>query len=212
MIGKASQGLTRASLMRDNPGFGGVGVHRKPLPRGADDSYHVQEIVLELSAWGSYLDFRAPEESIQFEKPKFFRRCCRYGRAPGASAAMTKFLLVALGGAVGSVLRFWLGSYVNARYAPRFPYGTFIINITASFLIGLVLTVLANRSGWSPNWRYLISAGFLGGYSTFSTFEWETFSVFQQGEFLIAAMNVFLSVFVGFVSVWLGFLAGKKIA
>jgi fluoride exporter len=122
---------------------------------------------------------------------------------------MNKFLLVAFGGAVGSVLRFWLGGYVSNRYGARFPYGTFVINVTASFLIGFILTLLAAKTGWSPNWRYLISIGFLGGYSTFSTFEWETFRVFQDGEFLIAGLNVVLSVGIGFVGVWLGYITGK---
>jgi fluoride exporter len=122
---------------------------------------------------------------------------------------MNKFLLVAFGGAVGSVVRFWLGAYVSNRYGARFPYGTFVINVTASFLIGFILTLLAAKTSWSPNWRYLISVGFLGGYSTFSTFEWETFRVFQDGELLVAGLNVVLSVAVGFVAVWLGYITGK---
>jgi fluoride exporter len=125
---------------------------------------------------------------------------------------MTKYLMVALGGAVGSVLRFWAGSYVSSRMGSRFPYGTFIINITASFVIGLVMTVLSEKAHWSPNWRYLVAIGFLGGYSTFSAFEYETFRVFQDGEFLIASMNVALSVVVGFVSVWLGVVAGRMVS
>jgi len=125
---------------------------------------------------------------------------------------MTKYLLVAFGGALGSMLRFWAGGYVSSRLGTRFPYGTFVINITASFLIGLIMTILAERAHWSPNWRYLIPIGFLGGYSTFSSFEYETFRVFQDGEFLIAGINIVFSVAVGFVSVWLGVITGRTIA
>jgi fluoride exporter len=124
---------------------------------------------------------------------------------------MTKYLIVALGGAIGSTLRFWAGGYVSARLGTRFPYGTFVINITASFLIGFIMTLLSERTHWSPNWRYLIPIGFLGGYSTFSSFEYETFRVFQDGELLIAGMNILFSVAVGFLSVWLGVITGRTI-
>jgi CrcB protein len=124
---------------------------------------------------------------------------------------MTKYLIVAFGGAIGSMLRFWAGGYVSERLGTRFPYGTFVINITASFLIGFIMTLLAERANWSPNWRYLMVVGFLGGYSTFSSFEYESFRVFQDGEFLIASLNIALSVAVGFVSVWLGAITGRTI-
>jgi len=125
---------------------------------------------------------------------------------------MTKYLVVAFGGAIGSMLRFWAGGYVSERLGTRFPYGTFVINITASFLIGFIMTLLAERAHWSPNWRYLMVVGFLGGYSTFSSFEYESFRVFQDGEFLIASLNIALSVAIGFVSVWLGVITGRTIA
>jgi CrcB protein len=125
---------------------------------------------------------------------------------------MTKYLIIALGGAIGSMLRFWAGGYVSGRLGTRFPYGTFAINVTASFLIGFIMTVLAERTHLSPSWRYLLVVGFLGGYSTFSSFEYETFRVFEDGEFLIAAMNIALSVGVGFLAVWIGAVTGRTIA
>jgi CrcB protein len=125
---------------------------------------------------------------------------------------MTKYLMVGIGGALGSILRFWVGDYISNRLGVRFPYGTFIINCTGSFLIGFVVTLLAERAHWSPNWRYLIPIGFIGGYTTFSTFELETFRSFQDGEILIAGLNVALSVVIGFASVWLGVIAGRTIS
>ena len=125
---------------------------------------------------------------------------------------MTKYLMVGIGGALGSILRFSVGGYVSNRLGVRFPYGTFLINCTGSFLIGLVVTLLAERTHWSPNWRYLIPIGFIGGYTTFSTFELETFRNFQDGEVLIAGLNVALSVVIGFVSVWLGVITGRTIS
>jgi CrcB protein len=125
---------------------------------------------------------------------------------------MTKYLMVVIGGGLGSGLRFWVGSYVSERLGTRFPYGTFVINITASFLIGFMLTALAERTDWNPNWTYLIPIGFIGGYSTFSTFEFESFRAFQNGELLITGLNIGLSVVLGFVSVWLGVITARTIA
>ncbi len=125
---------------------------------------------------------------------------------------MTKYLMVGLGGALGSILRFWVSGYVIERMGMRFPYGTFIVNCTGSFLIGLVFTLVAERTHWDPNWRYLIPIGFIGGYTTFSAFELETFRSFQDGKLLIAALNVVLSVVIGFVSVWLGVITGRTIS
>lgn len=125
---------------------------------------------------------------------------------------MMKYVIIAVGGAIGSMLRYWVGAYVSGRMGARFPYGTFVINVTACFLIGLVMTVLTEKTQWSPNWRYLIPIGFLGGYSTFSSFEYETFRVFQNSELLVAGLNVVLSVGVGFLAVWLGVVTGKAIA
>jgi fluoride exporter len=121
-----------------------------------------------------------------------------------------KYLMVGIGGGLGSILRFWVGSYVSGRMGTRFPYGTFLINCTASFLIGLIITLLAEKTHWNPNLRYLIPIGFIGGYSTFSTFEYETFRLLQDGEMVSVVLNVVLSVVVGFVAVWLGVMVGRS--
>jgi len=125
---------------------------------------------------------------------------------------MNKYLIVGIGGFVGAIVRFWLGAYVGNRMGTRFPYGTFIINCTGSFLVGFIITVLAERTHWSPSWRYLIPIGFIGAYTTFSTFEYETFRSIQDGELLIAGLNVILSVAVGFIAVWLGVITGRMIS
>jgi fluoride exporter len=122
---------------------------------------------------------------------------------------MTKYLMVAMGGAIGSVLRFWVGGSVADRLGTRFPYGTFAVNCTGSFLIGLVIALIAQRANVNPNWRYLIGVGFIGGYTTFSAFEYETFQSMQEGKMLVASLNVILSVAIGLICVWLGVAAAR---
>ena len=124
---------------------------------------------------------------------------------------MLKYVLVGVGGCLGSILRFWVGSYIGSRMGTRFPYGTLVINITGSFLIGLVFALLTTRTHWSSNWRYLIPIGFIGGYTTFSSFEYETLRTIQDGQIGLGFLYVALSVVVGFVAVWVGVMAGRAI-
>jgi fluoride exporter len=119
--------------------------------------------------------------------------------------------MVGVGGCVGSILRFWLGTYIGGRMGTRFPYGTLVINVTGSFLIGLVLAVLTAKTQWSPSWRYLIPIGFIGGYTTFSSFEYETLRTMQDGQLGLGLLYIAVSVVVGFIAVWGGVVAGRTI-
>jgi fluoride exporter len=122
-----------------------------------------------------------------------------------------KYILVGVGGCLGSILRFWLGNYVGSKMGTRFPYGTFVINITGSFLIGLALALLTARTHWSPNWRYLIPIGFIGGYTTFSSFEYEVLRTIQDGQIGLGFLYVASSVLFGLLAVWGGVIAGRAI-
>jgi fluoride exporter len=122
---------------------------------------------------------------------------------------LQKYFLIAIGGALGSLARYVVGSTIVNRIGNRFPYGTFVINLTACVIIGFSLTLLNRRTGLDPAWRYLIPIGFVGAYSTFSTFEWEIFTSLQTSAFLIAALYVSLSVLLGLLAVWLGALLAR---
>ena len=120
--------------------------------------------------------------------------------------------MVGIGGFLGAIARFWLGGVVYQKMGTRFPYGTFVVNISGSFLLGLIVTVLTERTRLNPNWLYLVPIGFIGAYTTFSTFEWEILAAIRDGQLLIAGLNVILSVVVGFLAVWLGVISGRFLA
>ncbi len=119
---------------------------------------------------------------------------------------MQKYLLIALGGALGSIARYWVGSTVAGRMGIRFPFGTLLVNLTACLIIGFSLTYLGRRADLNPAWRFLIPVGFIGAYSTFSTYEWETLSTLRSGAFFLAALYALGSLVLGLVAVWGGSL------
>ncbi len=112
---------------------------------------------------------------------------------------------------MGSVARFWVGSAMAGRLGTKFPYGTFVINITACLIIGFSIEYLGRHVELAPAWRYLIPIGFVGAYSTFSTFEWEIFSNLQLGAFLMASLYLCLSIVLGLAAVWLGVSLAKVV-
>lgn len=122
---------------------------------------------------------------------------------------MSKYLLIAAGGALGSIARYWITASVTNRTGMRFPYGTLVVNISACFVIGFCLSVLHNRPEFHPSWRYLVPIGFIGAYSTFSTFEWEAVTMVQSGALLLSLGYALASMITGFISVWCGMIVAK---
>ncbi len=121
------------------------------------------------------------------------------------------YLIIGAGGFVGAITRYSLAVLIGQRWGRSFPLGTFVINITGSFLIGLLMTLMAERFTENPQWRLLLVVGFLGAYTTFSTFEYETGALLKDGEWLYASMNVIGSVLVGFIALKLGEVIAKSI-
>jgi fluoride exporter len=124
--------------------------------------------------------------------------------------ALSRFLLVLIGGATGSLVRYVAGTAIMTRFGGRFPLGTLVINVTGSFLIGFLMTILTERFSLDPAWRLLLVVGFLGGYTTFSSFEWETFSAVREGGLWTGMLNVIASVLLGYAAVWLGWLLARR--
>jgi fluoride exporter len=124
---------------------------------------------------------------------------------------LQKYLLIAIGGALGSVARYWVGSSIAGRMGVRFPYGTLVVNITACVIIGFSMSYLGRRAELNPAWRFLVPVGFIGAYSTFSTYEWETLSTLRAGAFGIAALYAAGSFVLGLVAVWGGSVLGEMV-
>ncbi len=125
---------------------------------------------------------------------------------------LTRYFAVAVGGACGACLRFYLGSSIFARVAAPFPSATFFINITGSFIIGFFLTLAVERFDINPHLRLAVGVGFVGAYTTFSTFEYETATLVEERNYLLAFLNVVLSFVVGFAAVWSGIVLARELA
>jgi len=124
---------------------------------------------------------------------------------------LTKYLAVAAGGAVGAILRYYLGGSILSRTANPFPTATFFINITGSFVIGFFLTFITEKIPIHPNVRLAIAVGFVGAYTTFSTFEYETAKLVEEKDFIVAILYIVLSVVFGFLAVTAGIIAAREL-
>ena len=117
-----------------------------------------------------------------------------------------KMIMLMLGGAIGTYARYWLSRWFDSQlWTQGLPYGTFVINVSGSFILGAASVIILERlSPAAAEWYLLIGTGFCGGYTTFSTFELETFRLVRNGSWLAAFGNVSGSVLAGFLGVLLG--------
>jgi CrcB protein len=124
---------------------------------------------------------------------------------------VTTWLAVASGGALGSLARYWMTGAVAALTGPRFPYGTLLINILGSFVIGVVagVTLTPGRMGMHPDVRIFLMVGICGGFTTFSAFSLQTLELIQTGDMVPAALYVAGSVMLCVLFVWFGWWLGR---
>jgi fluoride exporter len=129
-----------------------------------------------------------------------------FSAAPLSAMAflMTHILLVATGGAFGSVLRYLVGLWTLRSFGPSFPWGTLIVNVTGSFLIGVFAEVIARKLGASAEMRVFLITGILGGYTTFSAFSLDAITLMERGEMITAAIYVGSSVLLSAIAVFAG--------
>jgi len=122
-------------------------------------------------------------------------------------------LCIGAGGALGTILRFWLGGMIAQAFGERFPTGTLVINVTGSMVIGFfaALTGPEGRLMVKPLGRQFFMIGICGGYTTFSSFSLQTLNLAREGQWGYAGLNVGLSVLLCLVGVWLGYMAGEAL-
>lgn len=122
---------------------------------------------------------------------------------------MDKIVVVAVGGSLGAVARYLLSLWAAERFGAGFPYGTLIANVAGCFVIGAFMTLATDRFIVSPYWRLLVTVGFIGGLTTFSSFSYETFKLLEDAQATSAAGNILLNLVLGFSATWLGIVIAK---
>jgi len=124
---------------------------------------------------------------------------------------MQRTILIGLAGLVGTLLRFWLSGLVARQYGETFPWGTAAVNLLGCFLAGVLFYVTEERFLLSPVLRTTLLIGFLGGFTTFSSYGLQTFALLRDGEFALAGLNIAVSNVLGLLMVWFGYVLGKAL-
>ena len=125
---------------------------------------------------------------------------------------MGTIFFIFIGAGLGGVLRYWVSNVVYSLFNQRFPLGTLIVNVSGCFLMGLLFVLLLNRfQQLGSELRALLLIGMLGGYTTFSSFSIETINLFENGNWLSAIINIFLSMGACLVATWIGVVLGRSL-
>jgi fluoride exporter len=124
---------------------------------------------------------------------------------------MEKFLLIGAGAILGANARYWLGDWAAQKWGSGFPIGTLIINLTGSLMMGFFMTLANERLVLDPRWRLLISVGFLGAYTTFSTYTYESIDLLLSGQWQAGLINLFGSSILGILAVGIGIFLGRSV-
>jgi fluoride exporter len=126
--------------------------------------------------------------------------------------ALARIFSIGFAGFVGTLLRYWLSGFIARRYGETFPYGTLIVNLVGCFVIGFLFYLFYDRALAGPTLRIAIFIGLLGGFTTFSSYGLQTFTLLRDGEVFLALVNVAASNLLGLVLVWVGYSLAKVIA
>jgi len=124
---------------------------------------------------------------------------------------MAKYVLIGLGGFLGAISRYIVGDWAAQKWGALFPYGTLIINLAGSFLLGLFLSAATERLLIDPRLRLFLATGFLGAFTTFSTLTYESVDLWLNGGRWLALVNIVGSLLLGALMAWLGIWLGKQL-
>jgi len=125
--------------------------------------------------------------------------------------SMETFLIISLGAILGANARYWVGGWAAERFGTTFPYGTLIINLTGSLILGFFITLVTDRFLMDPRWRLLVAIGFLGAYTTFSTYTYESVNLILSGQVWMGLLDLFGSSILGAAAVTAGILLGRAL-